>query len=124
MGEAFISSKKERFEHQRDAAYEEQLNSENLFSGVPDVVTTVYRCVQTADNVPLEAGDRVLIADLREKNLVVLYNNSVVGCVEPRDGSKLRAVLGDSPRKMLVAVIHSAPTFNRVFTVSIDVPRN
>jgi len=121
MGEAFISSKKERFEHQRDKQYEEQLGTEDLLSQLPDVTTTLYRCVLTAHDSSVQVGDRVLIVDLGEQHLTVLWRNQVIGYVQPHDGDKLRTILANSARKMLVAVVHSLPKIGNTFTVTIEI---
>jgi hypothetical protein len=121
MGEAFISSKKERFQHQRDKQFEEQLATEDLLSGLPDVTTTLYRCVLTAKSSSVRENDRVLIADLGEQHLTVLWKNQVIGYVDGHDGNKLRAFLAGSARKMLVGVVHSMPKVGNTFTVALEI---
>src|SRR6187397_3223106 len=109
MGEAFISSKKERFQHQRDKSFEEQLGTEDLLSRLPDVITALYRCVLTAKDCSVKESERVLVADLGETHLTVLWKNQVIGYVQSPDGNKLRACLAGSARRMLVGVVHSLP---------------
>jgi hypothetical protein len=121
MGEAFISSLKARFEHQRDKSLEEQLGAADLLSRLPDVMTTLYRCVLTAKGCPVQENERVLIVNLGEQNLSVLWKNQVIGHVLAGDGQKLRDVLSGSARKMLVAVVHSLPKIGNIFTVAIEI---
>lgn len=121
MGEAFISSKKEHFEHQRDKQFEEQLGTEDLLSRLPDVTTTVYRCVLTARDSSVQVADRVLIVDLGEPQLTVLWKNQVIGYVQSHDGDKLRTLLADSVRTMFVAVVHSLPKIGNTFTVTLEI---
>jgi hypothetical protein len=54
MGIAFISAKAERFQHQRDEAFENELGSPNLFSGLPEAVLQTYRFKATTDEIPAQ----------------------------------------------------------------------
>src|SRR5947209_4276016 len=121
MGEAFISKKKESFEHQRDEEFEKQLESPDLLSRMPEVTKTLYKCVLNASgDSSVQKGDRVLIVDLGKPQVTVLWKNQTIGYVLPHDGEKIRAFMAEAARKMLVGLVHSLPKLGKIFTVTIE----
>ena len=121
MGEAFISMKKEQFEHRRDAAVEKHFKEENLLSRLPDVSFTVYRCALTsADRVP-NVGDTIALAELTAGEISVLDRNVVIGYVQSADAQKLLPALRQSGVSMLVGNVHSVGKLSRSFTITISV---
>ncbi len=120
MGEAFISNKKERFEHQRDKEFEKQLGTPDLMSRMTEVTTTVYKCVLNSKDTPVQHGDGVLVVDLGESHVSVLWRNQVVGYVQAHDGQKIRAIFSGSPQKMLAGQVHSVSTIGKTFSITLD----
>src|ERR1044072_408564 len=118
MGEAFISKKRERFQHQNDAAKERDLETEDLFSVLPDVSSTVYRCVLTSDVAP-EPSDSVAVAELESGILSVLLRNTVIGHVKSADAKQLKTFLASSHHKMLVGIVDSVRLLSRSFTIRL-----
>lgn len=119
MGEAFISKKRERFQHQNDAAKTQELESENLFSLLPDLSTTVYRCDMDGETLPV-ATDIIAVAALDAGRLSVLLRNVVIGHVKPQDAKLLTTILEKSHHKMLVGVVDCVRRRSRTFTIRID----
>ena len=121
MGEAFISKKKERFEHCRDAAVDEDFKKENLLSLLPDVSITVYRCILTSSDYTPEVGDVVALAELTAGKISVLERNVEIGYVQPEDAKMLLTALGQSSVRMLVGEVHSVGKLSRTFTVTVSI---
>lgn len=121
MGEAFISAKKEKFEHQRDIAVENDFTSENLFSRMPDVSTTEYRCVLTSGDYKPDIGDAVLVASIEAGKVNLLFRNVLVGYVQKGDAEKLQTILAKSSAKMLVASVVSVGKLSRSFNIILNI---
>ena len=94
MGIAFITAKAERFKSKREKEYEEQLASENLFSGLPDAIARTYRCKSTSDQLPA-AGTMVLLYS-SGSNILVLHLNQEIGTVMSPDASDVRALMKEA----------------------------
>lgn len=91
MGIAFITAKAHKYKAQRDAAFEEQVASENLFSGLPDTVAPTYRCKCTSDKPPTPGAPLVLFRSGDE--ICVLYLNEVVGAVMAPESRELSTLM-------------------------------
>ena len=71
MGIAFITAKAEKFQHERDAEFEKQFGSPNLFSGLPEEILQEYRFKAWTAEVP-GIGTPVLI--FRSEGLVRAFH--------------------------------------------------
>lgn len=123
MGEAFLAAKKERFNHQRDKAVEDQLKGENLFSALPDIHTALYRCALKDDtNYQPEVGDGVVVSVLERQFARVSHKNEIIGHVIAPDARKLIESLSRTNLLMLASTVHTVSELTRTFTISIDPP--
>jgi hypothetical protein len=118
MGEAFISAKCERFNHQTDAAVEKELKSPDVLTRLPTITMVIYRCIRTA-NVVIAKGERLLIAEMQKAHLSVLRNNEEIGYVENADSQTLRKLFSETPHKMVVATVEDPPQVSSLFTVTV-----
>jgi hypothetical protein len=120
MGEAFLSAKKERFDHGKDEAVKKEFKTENLLSLLPDVQTAEYRCALTSAEYKPEVGDRVIVTSLDANKVDVLLQNVIIGHVLAADAAKLIRVLSQSNIRMLAATVRSVGKLTPTFTISVE----
>lgn len=118
MGIAFITAKAEKFKGRRDKAYEEQLESENLFSGIPEIVARTYRCKATAGELPV-TGTMVLLYSSGE-TVLVLHLNQEVGTVMSPDMSEIKEVMERAHTDMLPARVVEVRPLSGIFCVQLQ----
>lgn len=122
MGIAFITAKAERFKAKRDKEYEEQLTSENLFSGLPDAIAQTYRCKSTSAQLPA-AGTMVLLY-ISGNSILVLHLNQEIGTVVSPDASEVLALMKEAHTDMIPAQVVDARPLSKVFSVQPQAPLN
>lgn len=120
MGLAFISSKRDGFEHRRDAAKETELCCPNLLSALPEEQIELFRCETTQDNVRLHLGEKVLVTPSEGGEVVVLQVNRVIGRLLPAAAKKLRPILAQYPGQMLPAAVAKTPKLGSRFSIQIE----
>ncbi len=121
MGVAFLANKAKSFKHRRDAAFEDQLNTENLFSGLPDVIESEYRCQSTVQNLP-SPEDRLLMRRSGDR-IEVLFQNKVVGSVMEPDKNELLSTMDKLGLQLLAAEVTRVQVLSHVFIVKIIFPK-
>jgi predicted mannosyl-3-phosphoglycerate phosphatase (HAD superfamily) len=120
MGIAFIASKAEKFKHQRDAAFEEQMASENIFSDLPDTVQPTYRCKSVTDDLP-EIGTPLLL--YRSKGKVdVFYMNKKIGQMMSPDSSEVGEIMVRQKTAALAGRVVELRPISRIFLVQLQRP--
>lgn len=122
MGIAFITAKAERFKAKQEKEYEEQLASENLFSGLPDAIARTYRCKSTSTQLPA-AGTLVLLYTSGE-SILVLHLNQEIGTVMSPDASEVRTMMKEAHADMIPAQVVDARPLSKVFSVKLQVSFN
>src|SRR5207249_4134188 len=106
MGIAFITAKAERYKQRRDAAFEEQLASENLFSAQPENTQWSYRCKSDTEEIPA-VGTAVLLYDSGEE-IGVFHLNQQIGKVMTPDSTELRKCMRSAKTELLGAKVLEA----------------
>jgi hypothetical protein len=122
MGEAFLSAKKNRFDHGKDEAVKKDFKTENLFSRLPDIRTAEYRCALTSSEHRPEIGDRVVVASLDSTKVQVLLQNVIIGYVLAADAAKLKRSLTESSVRMLAASVRSIGILTPTFKIAVELP--
>jgi len=122
MGEAFLSAKKERFDHDRDNAVRKEFKAGNLLSLLPDILTDEYRCRLTSPEYKPTVGDRVVVASLNSARVEVLHRNVIIGHVLTHDAAKLRQLLTTSTFMMLAAEVRSIGKLTPTFVIAVEIP--
>ncbi len=122
MGEAFLSAKKDRFDHGKDEAVKKDFKTENLLSLLPDMLTAEYRCVLNSAEHKPDVGDRVVVASLDSTKVEVLLQNVIIGHVQVADAAKLRRSLTQSSVRMLAATVRSIGKLTPTFTIAVEMP--
>jgi hypothetical protein len=118
MGIAFISAKAKKFKHQRDAAFEQQMASENIFSNLAEVVQATYRCKAIVDDLP-EIGTPVLL--YRPKARVEVYfMNQQIGHVMSPDSSEVGKIMMQQKADALAAHVVERHPSSRIFLVQLQ----
>lgn len=118
MGIEFITAKAKKFRHQRDAAFEEQLASENLFSGLPDTVEPTYRCKSTVERVP-DVGTMVLLHDANNA-ISVFHVNIQIGVVMASDSREVLALMRKAETEVFAAQVVEAQPMSKTFLVRLQ----
>src|SRR5208282_3504304 len=103
MGIAFITAKAEKFRHQRDAAFGEQLASKNLLSGLPETVRSTYRCKSLVKELP-DVGTPVLLYRAEGK-IKVFHLNQHIGQMLSPDSSEVGEIMVRQKTEALAALV-------------------
>lgn len=120
MGEAFISQKKEQFQHRRDKSVQNDFKEPNLRSLFPDISITLYRCVaHDATKMP-DVGDPIALAEFTPHTLSVLKQNIIIGSVVPEDANKLLKGLAHRSVRMLTGLVHSVGNLDLTFKIQLN----
>lgn len=117
MGIAFITAKAERFQHQRDAAFEEELASPNLFSGLPEQIRHTYRFRALSSEVP-GIGTPILIFRSEGQIRAFHLNLSIGRALEP-DASELSEIMDQNQTTTLAAQIVELRPMSGTFVVAM-----
>jgi len=118
MGIAFITAKAEKFKARRDAAYDDQLATENLLSGLPDSVAQTYRCKSTTSDLPV-TGTMVLLY-ISGNSILVLQLNQEIGAVMSPDASDVRALMKAAHTDMMPAQVVVVRPLSKGFSVQLQ----
>ena len=117
MGIAFITAKAEKFKHQRDAAFEQELGSANLFSGLPEQVHHTYRFKALTEQVP-EAGTPVLI--FRSEGAIKAFHlNLPIGIAVEPDASELAEIMQSAKASAFSGQIVEVRPVSRTFVIAV-----
>ena len=117
MGIAFITAKAERFQHQRDAAFEEQFGTPNLFSGQPEEILQTYRFRALTEELP-GIGTPVLIFR-SEGQVRAFHQNLPIGVALEPDGSDLGGMMDLDQTSTIAARIVELRPMSRTFVVAV-----
>jgi hypothetical protein len=117
MGIAFITAKAERFQHQRDAAFEEQFGTPNLFSGLPEEILQTYRFKALTAEVP-GIGTPVLIFR-SEGQVRAFHMNLPIGLALKPDGAELGEMMDQHQTSTIAAQIVELRPISRTFVVAV-----
>lgn len=118
MGIAFITAKAENFQHQKDEAFEEQFNAENLFSALPDSIKPTYRCMACVEDLP-EVGAGVLLHHSGNE-IVVLCLNRQIGTVMSPDAAELVGLMQGRHTQALAGQISEHRPLTGIFSVRLN----
>jgi hypothetical protein len=119
MGLAFISAKREQFEHKRESAKEAELCGPNLFSSRPDTLTRHYRCVLTDRSISLFRGEELVLAQQGDGEIRVFRQNRAIGHVESASAKKILPILNAALELMLVAQVVTVPRLGEKFLIRL-----
>ncbi len=118
MGIAFITDKAKKFQHQRDAAFEQELASANLFSNQPETVLLSYRFKTMTEDV-LSVGMPVLI--YRSDNCVMAFQfNLPIGIALEPDSSELSAMMDRNNAPAYAGQIIELRPVSGTFVVAVN----
>lgn len=118
MGIAFITAKANKYSAQRDAAYEEQIAAENLFSKASDSVADTFRCKCTCGEVP-EVGTP-LVLYLCNGGIKVLHLNQEIGLVMAPDSAELRNLMHKLATSILSAEVVKRRPLSGIILVELQ----
>lgn len=117
MGIAFIAAKAERFKHQTDEAYKDQLATENLFSGQQEEIARTFRCKCCVPEMP-EAGTSVLLFATGH-SMKVLHLNQEIATVMSPDSKALSDQMQKANSNLLPAKVVDVRPLSGVFLVQL-----
>ncbi len=120
MGIAFITEKAEKFGQKTDKAFQDQIASGNLLSGLPETVQNLFRCISTGDELP-EPGTGVLLYDDGNQVEVVL-NNTSIGKVMTPDARELKKMMAHVGTEVFTAQVVEVQPLSKSFTVQVTIP--
>ena len=113
-------AKAKRFKHHRDAAFEEQIASENIFSKLPDAVQSTYRCKTVIDVLP-EIGTPVLLYRSDAK-IKVFYMNKQIGQMMSPDSSEVGKIMVRQKTEALAGHVVEQRPISGIFLVQLQSP--
>lgn len=122
MGIAFLTKKAEKFEQRKDKAFEDQIASGNIFSGLPETVNNLFRCIATCGDLP-EAGTLVLLYDNGEQIDVVLKNKNI-GMVMTPDAGELKKMMAHAHTEVFTAQVVETQALSNNFIVQLTLPQS
>lgn len=122
MGIAFIIEKADRFDQKTDKAFEEQIATGNLFSGMAETIQDLFRCVSTNGELP-QAGTGVLLYD-KGAQIHVVLNNSSIGYVMMPDARELKKMMAHIGTEMFTALVVEVQQLSKTFTVQLAMPKS
>jgi hypothetical protein len=120
MGIAFILEKAQKFEQRRDAAFEDQLGSENLLSRLPDTSRTTYRCKSVTGECP-EVGTPLALYQASDA-VNVFVNNQHIGVALSSDAKELKTVMTTLSTEVLAAYVVGVRPETKIFTIQLQIP--
>ncbi len=122
MGIAFLTQKAEKFKQRKDKAFEEELGSGNLLSGLPESVEDLFRCISTAGDLP-EVGTPVLLYDKGDQIAVILKNRNISKVMTP-DAGELKKMMAHTGAEVFTAQVVEVQPLSKSFIVQLTIPRN
>ena len=122
MGIEFVTKKAEKFKHQKDEAFADQMASENLFSGLPDTVRQVFRCNSAGGELPV-VGMPVLLYESGGK-IDVFSKNKQIGTVMAQDTVDLKKVMAHARTEVLPAHVVEIQSISRIFLVQLHATKS
>ena len=118
MGIAFILAKAEKHEHRRDESFADELDAENLLSGLPEKTTHQFRCEASGDNLP-KVGVGILLYKTGEK-IVAFSFNTQVGIVMSPDASDLCELMEQMGTEACAARVVEVRKTSKIFLVQLE----
>ncbi len=115
MGIEFITKKSQKFGTVRDAAFEDEFMSTNLFSAVPDATSELFRCKAVPDAMP-EVGTAVLLYSTGA-GIKVFHLNNQVGTVMSPDAAALKKKMADAHTEVVAAIVAETRPVSNIFLV-------
>ena len=116
MGLAFLTEKAEKFGQRKDKAFEDQIASGNLFSGLPETVKNLFRCSCTGGELP-EVGTPVLLYE-NGGQIEVILKNIKIGTVMTPDASELKKMMAHVNTEVFPAFIVEVQALSNRFIIS------
>ena len=120
MGVAFIIGKAEKFDQKTDKAFEDQIATGNLFSGMAETVQNLFRCVSTNGELP-QTGTGILLYD-KGNQIDVVLNNKSIGNVMMPDARELKKMMAHIGVEVSTAVVIEVQALSKTFTVQLTIP--
>jgi len=117
MGIAFIAAKGKQFQHRSDRAFDEEFASGNLFSRLPDTITSEYRCAPFGGKMP-EIGTQLVIY-LAKEDIKAFHLNKPVGVVMSPDCEQLSQIMKETNVNLLPAEVVEIQALSNVFLVRL-----
>ena len=120
MGLDFIRAKGERFVQKRDEARDEELNNEDLLTGIrEDLVVAVFRCQLEDAFTTIEAGLPLILRHIGNSDMHVLSRNRKIGFVLPSEVPALIEAMrrNNHTSEFLSVLVVGAPGIDYTFTV-------
>jgi len=121
MGVAFITGKAEKFDQKTDKAFEDQIATGNLFSGMAETVQDLFRCVSTTGELP-QPGTGVLLYD-NGIQIDVVLNNKSIGKVMTPDARELKKLMAHIGAEVFTAQVIEIQALSKTFTVQMTMPK-
>ena len=121
MGVAFITEKAENFDQKTDKAFEDQIATGNLFSGLAETVQDLFRCVSTNGELP-KPGTGVLLYD-KGNQIDVVLNNKSIGKVMAPDARELKKMMAHAGAEVFTAQVVEIQALSKIFTVQLTMPK-
>ena len=122
MGIAFLTEKAEKFGQRTDKAFQDQIASGNLFSGLPETVQELFRCISTSGELP-ESGTGVLLYD-KGHQIDVVLNNKSIGKVMTPDAIQLKKMMAHTGAEVFTALVIEVQALSKSFTVQLTIPQS
>lgn len=122
MGIAFLTKKAEKFSQRKDKAFEDQIASGNLFSGLPETVKHLFRCKCTSGELP-EVGTPVLLYETGGQIDVILKNKKI-GTVMTPDADELKKMMAHAHTEVFPAVVVELQTLSNSFIVQLSLSQS
>jgi hypothetical protein len=122
MGEDLERKRARKFRHEADAVMEAELKSRNLFSSIPTVLRTLYRCRLTREDVELSAGTQVILGDEGDASISVFMRTKRIGEVDAAGTAELRVAFAAEQRAAgaVYATVVDPPGLSGMFTVKVS----
>jgi len=121
MGVAFITEKAEKFDQKTDKAFEDQIATGSLFSGMTETVQDLFRCVSTNGELP-QPGTGVLLYD-KGNQIDVVLNNKNIGKVMTPDARELKKLMAHTGAEVFTAQVVEIQALSKTFTVQVTMPK-
>ena len=122
MGIAFLTEKAEKFGQRKDKAFQDQIASGNLFSGLPETVQDLFRCISTSGELP-EPGTGVLLYD-KGHQIDIVLNNKSIGKVMTPDAIQLKKMMAHTGTEVFTALVVEVQALSKSFTVQLTIPQS
>jgi hypothetical protein len=98
MGDEFIRDYAKRFKHRRDKAYQEELNTRQLFDGQGIVELGAVHCMRVLPETAMLPGDKLFVDASPPDKIRILKESSQVGYVMAEDVRRVSSLFDAEPR--------------------------